>query len=394
MKKIRNCIGNETFIFAETIEPEAFEQIKKLCDYEPYQKARIRVMPDVHVGKGCTIGMTMVITDKITPNLVGVDIGCGVLTVKLANREIDFEKLDRVIRSKIPNGSDVHEKSRKEFDFTRLRCKNSVDLAKAQLSIGTLGGGNHFIEVGQSQQSGDNYLIIHSGSRKLGGEVCRYYQEKAYRNLSEDTGVKEAIIEHLKSKGRKREIEAELKRHKRPIMDRELAFLTGKDFNDYMNDMAIVQRFASLNRKTMAEIILEEMGLTESQRFETVHNYIDFKRMILRKGAVSAEKDELLLIPINMCDGSLLCRGKGNEEWNYSAPHGAGRLMSRSKAKETISMDEYISLMKDVYSTCVVRRTLDEAPQAYKSIDEIRSVIVDTVEILTVIKPLYNFKAH
>ncbi|BEH00331.1 RtcB family protein [Bacteroides sedimenti] len=394
MKKIRNCIGNETFIFAETIEPEAFEQIKKLCDYEPYQKARIRVMPDVHVGKGCTIGMTMVVTDKITPNLVGVDIGCGVLTVKLANREIDFEKLDRVIRSKIPNGSDVHEKPRKEFDFTRLRCRNSVDLAKAQLSIGTLGGGNHFIEVGQSQQSGDNYLIIHSGSRKLGGEVCRYYQEKAYRNLFEDTGVKEAIIEHLKSKGRKREIEAELKRHKMPLVDKELAFLTGSDFNDYMNDMAIVQRFASLNRKTMAEIILEEMGLTESRHFETVHNYIDFKRMILRKGAVSAEKGELLLIPINMCDGSLLCRGKGNEEWNYSAPHGAGRLMSRSKAKETISMDEYISLMKDVYSTCVVRRTLDEAPQAYKSIDEIRSVIVDTVEILTVIKPLYNFKAH
>lgn len=394
MKKIRNCIGNETFIFAETIEPEAFEQIKKLCDFEPYQKARIRVMPDVHVGKGCTIGMTMVVTDKITPNLVGVDIGCGVLTVKLANREIDFEKLDRVIRSKIPNGSDVHEKPRKEFDFTRLRCRNSVDLAKAQLSIGTLGGGNHFIEVGQSQQSGDNYLIIHSGSRKLGGEVCRYYQEKAYRNLFEDTGVKEAIIEHLKSKGRKREIEAELKRHKMPLVDKELAFLTGSDFNDYMNDMAIVQRFASLNRKTMTEIILEEMGLTESRHFETVHNYIDFKRMILRKGAVSAEKGELLLIPINMCDGSLLCRGKGNEEWNYSAPHGAGRLMSRSKAKETISMDEYISLMKDVYSTCVVRRTLDEAPQAYKSIDEIRSVIVDTVEILTVIKPLYNFKAH
>lgn len=394
MKKIINSIGNEILIFAETIEPEAFEQIRKLCDFEPYQKAKIRIMPDVHVGKGCTIGMTMVIADKITPNLVGVDIGCGVLTVKLRNREVDFARLDKVIRSKIPHGSDVHEKPGNEFDFSHLRCRNFVDLAKAQLSIGTLGGGNHFIEVGRSEQSGDNFLIIHSGSRKLGGEVCRHYQEKAFRNMTETAGMKEAIIQQLKAKGRKREIEAELKRNRGTVADKELAYLMGRDFADYMNDMAIVQRFASLNRRTMADVILREMGLNEIQRFETIHNYIDFKRMILRKGAVSAEKGELLLIPINMCDGSLLCVGKGNEEWNYSAPHGAGRLMSRSKAKETISMNEYISLMKDVYSTSVVHKTLDEAPQAYKSIDEIRSLIVDTVDILSVIKPLYNFKAH
>ncbi|MBC8006048.1 MAG: RtcB family protein [Verrucomicrobia bacterium] len=319
---------------------------------------------------------------------------CGMLTVRLKQEEIDFKKLDEVINAKIPSGFNVHERSRKDFDFSHLRCQKHVDLQRAALSIGSLGGGNHFIEVGKSEVSGDVYLIIHSGSRKLGGDVCKYYQDKAWQQVNEMGKMKEKLIKQLKSQKREKEIDSELNKLKKLAAPKELAFLTGDDFDDYMNDMGIVQRFATLNRETMAEIILKEMNFIESSRFETTHNYIDFKRKILRKGAVSAEKGEMLLIPINMRDGSLLCVGKGNAEWNYSAPHGAGRLMSRSKAKEAIPMHEFIQTMKDVYSTSVSSETLDEAPQAYKPIDEIKSAIVDTVDIIGVIKPLYNFKAH
>jgi len=394
MKTIKNTKGIETLIFAETFENEAFEQVKMLCNFEAYQLAKIRIMPDAHMGKGCTVGTTMTISDKITPNLVGVDIGCGMLSVKLNIHEINFEQLDRVINTKVPSGFNVHEKSKKEFDFSFLRCQKYVDLQRAKLSIGTLGGGNHFIELGKSDATGEIYLIIHSGSRKLGGDVCKYYQDKAFQNISEVSKIKNAIIHKLKSEGREKEIDSELNRTVIPVIHKELAYITGNDFDDYMNDMAIVQRFASLNRETMAEIILREMGWSESARFETIHNYIDFKRMILRKGAVSSEEGETLLIPINMRDGSLLCVGKGNENWNYSAPHGAGRLMSRSKAKIAIPMDDFIQLMNNIYTTSVVAETLDEAPQAYKSIEEIKSTITDTVDIVDTIKPLYNFKAH
>jgi len=394
MNSIKNIKGIETLIFAETFEYEAFEQVKKLCNSEAYQDAKIRIMPDAHAGKGCTVGTTMTITDKITPNLVGVDIGCGMLTIVLKNKEIDFKKLDRIIKTKVPHGFEVHEKSRNMFDFSDLRCQKHVDLVRASLSIGSLGGGNHFIEVGKSESTGEIYLVIHSGSRKLGGDVCKYYQNLAFSNANEIGRIKDALIKKLKAEGRANEIAGELKKIKKPVTNKELAYLKGEDFVDYMNDMKIVQRFAILNRASMVEIIMNEMNLIESSRFETIHNYIDFKRMILRKGAVSAEKDEVLLIPINMRDGSLLCKGKGNEDWNYSAPHGAGRLMSRSKAKESICMKEFVESMKDVYSTSVVKDTLDEAPQAYKSIDEIKAAIVDTVDIIDVIKPLYNFKAH
>jgi tRNA-splicing ligase RtcB (3'-phosphate/5'-hydroxy nucleic acid ligase) len=394
MKRIKNIKGTETLIFAETFEHEAFEQVKKLVNFEAYQDAKIRIMPDAHAGIGCTVGTTMTITDKITPNLVGVDIGCGMLTVNLKNHEIDFAKLDEVIKTKIPGGFNVHEKSKKDFDLTNLRCQKHVDLGRAMLSLGTLGGGNHFIEVGKSEQTGEIYLIIHSGSRKLGGDVCKYYQDKAFQKATDSSNVAKKVIEKLKAEGREKDIATEIRKIKKPFVDKELAFLTGNDFDDYMNDMAIVQKFASLNRETMAEIILREAGLQEAQRFETIHNYIDFKRMILRKGAVSAENGELLLIPINMRDGSLLCVGKGNENWNYSAPHGAGRIMSRNKAKEALSMEDFENSMKEVYTTSVVAETLDEAPQAYKSMDEIKSAIFDTVDILAVIRPIYNFKAH
>lgn len=253
---------------------------------------------------------------------------------------------------------------------------------------------NHFIEVGKDETTNELYLIIHSGSRKLGGDVCKYYQDKAFQNVNEMSKVVKNTIDKLKADGREKEIASEIKNIKKPTADKDLAYLIGNDFNNYMNDMSIVQKFATLNRETIAEIIIKEMNWQESDRFETIHNYIDFKRMILRKGAVSAEKDEMLLIPINMRDGSLLCIGKGNEDWNYSAPHGAGRLMSRSKAKEAINMDDFKDSMKDVYTTSVMRETLDEAPQAYKSINEIKSAIVDTVDIVGIIKPLYNYKAH
>jgi tRNA-splicing ligase RtcB (3'-phosphate/5'-hydroxy nucleic acid ligase) len=393
MKTIKNNKGIETVIFAETFEFEAYNQIKKLVNFEAYENAKVRIMPDAHAGKGCTVGTTITITDKVTPNLVGVDIGCGMLTIKLKNKEIDFEKLDTVIKNKVPCGFAVHSIPTKTFDFSELRCRK-VDLKRAIQSIGSLGGGNHFIEIGKHETTGEIYLIIHSGSRKLGGDVCKYYQDKAFQNANEMSKVVKNAIDKLKSEGREKEIASEIKKVKKPVIDKDLAFLTGGDFSDYMNDMAIVQKFATLNRETMAEIILKETGLQENDRFETIHNYIDFKRMILRKGAVSAENGETLLIPINMRDGSLLCVGKGNENWNYSAPHGAGRLMSRSKAKEAINMADFVETMKDIYTTSVVPETLDEAPQAYKSIEEIKSAITDTVDIIGVIKPLYNFKAH
>lgn len=393
MKTIRTNSGKEVKIFAETFEYEAYEQIKRLANYEAYQNSIIRIMPDSHAGKGCTVGTTMTITDKVTPNLVGVDIGCGILTIELKDKYIDCEKLDLIIRTKIPNGFNVHEKQKATFDFENLICAKHVGLERALLSIGSLGGGNHFIEVDYSEENDKYYLVIHSGSRKLGGDVCKYYQDLAFQGANEMKIIREDLITRLKAEGRVQDIESEIKKLKKPIADKELAHLSGDYFRSYLNDMEIVQRFAMLNRKTMAAIIIKEMGFQEGSRFETIHNYIDFKRMILRKGAVSAELGEKLLIPINMRDGSLICIGKGNEDWNYSAPHGAGRLMSRSKAKEMLSMDEFINSMNGIFTTSVSTATIDEAPQAYKSIEEIRSAITDTVDIIDTIKPIYNFKA-
>ena len=393
MKTIRTNTGNEVKVFAETFEYEAYEQVKRLANYEAYQNSTIRIMPDSHAGKGCTVGTTMTITDKVTPNLVGVDIGCGMLTIELKDKNIDCEKLDLIIRTKIPNGFDVHEKQKATFDFESLICAKQVDLERALLSIGSLGGGNHFIEVDYSEKSERYYLVIHSGSRKLGGDVCKYYQDLAFQGTNEMKKVREDLITRLKAEGRIQDIESEVKKLKKPIADKELAHLSGDYFRSYLNDMEIVQRFAMLNRKTMAAIIIKEMGFQEESRFETIHNYIDFKRMILRKGAVSAEFGEKLLIPINMRDGSLICIGKGNEDWNYSAPHGAGRLMSRSKAKEMLSMDEFVNSMNGIFTTSVSTSTIDEAPQAYKPMEEIRTAITDTVEIIDTIKPIYNFKA-
>ena len=393
MKEIKNSIDNKTIIYAETFEYEAYDQLKELCNFEPYLDSKIRIMPDAHAGKGCVVGTTMTISNKVTPNLVGVDIGCGMLTVELKDSIIDFSKLDKVISNKIPSGFSVHDRAKSSFDFSNLRCSNHVDLKRALLSIGSLGGGNHFIEVDYSEKTHKYYLVIHSGSRKLGGDVCKYYQDLAFQKVNEMKKIKEELIKKLKSEGREKEIDSQLKLISKPSVNKDLAFLSGSDFNDYLNDMNLVQKFAVLNRKTMADIIIKEMGFDESERFETIHNYIDFKRMILRKGAVSAEYGEKLLIPINMRDGSLICVGKGNEDWNFSAPHGAGRLMSRSKAKELIDLEEYKLSMSGIYSTSVCQSTLDEAPQAYKPMEEIVQAIEPTVDIIDIIKPEYNFKS-
>ena len=392
-KIYKNNIGNEVKIFAKTFEFEAYDQIKSLANYEPYLNEKIRIMPDAHAGKGCTVGTTMTITDKITPNLVGVDIGCGMLVTQLCDKDINLNKLDKVIRDLIPSGFSIRNKSASKFDFSNLRCAKDVDLKRAMLSIGTLGGGNHFIEVDRDDE-GNLYLVIHSGSRNLGVNVCKHYQNKAWKKLNEMSAIKADLITELKKQGREKEIDSELKKLQKPKANKDLAHLEGKDFEDYINDMKIVQNYASLNREIMALVILKEMELRASDRFQSIHNYIDVHNMIMRKGAVSAKDGEILLIPINMRDGALICRGKGNKDWNYSAPHGAGRLMSRSKAKEAISMGEYTESMKDIFSTSVNISTIDEAPQAYKTIDEIVGAISDTVDIEKIIKPIYNFKAN
>jgi len=392
MKTIKRNNGNDIKIYATTLEDVAFEQIKELGGFEPYQDSKIRIMPDCHAGTGCTIGTTMEIKDKITPNLVGVDIGCGMLTVKLKETEIDLQKLDAVINKFIPNGFNIHSEPKAEFNFDKLIAKN-LNIERAKLSIGSLGGGNHFIEVGKNSK-GELFLVIHSGSRNIGGQVAKYYQDIAISNLTDNSKECEELIARLKKEGKQSEIGLELKKLKKPIIKNDLAYLTGIDFHNYMHDMELMQKFAVLNRRTMANIILEKTELTEAKAFETIHNYIDFKRMILRKGAVSAEKGETLLIPINMRDGSIIAKGKGNEDWNYSAPHGAGRLMGRKEAHKKLNFEEFKEQMKDVYSTSVLTETLDEAPNAYKSMNEIIKAIGETVEIIDIIKPIYNFKAH
>ena len=393
MKTITTKNNNEIKIFAKTIEETALEQIKELANFEPYQNSKIRIMPDCHAGAGCTIGTTMEIQDKLTPNLVGVDIGCGMLCVELEQEEIDLPALDTVINSNIPNGFNIHNKPQAGFDFSRLICEKHLNIERGKLSIGSLGGGNHFIEIDKSKD-GRLFLVIHSGSRNIGAQVAKYYQNISIENLTDVSKEINSLIERLKSEGRQKEISKEIKKIKRPKINKELAYLTGKDFDNYMHDMAIMQEYAVLNRRTMANIILNNTDLTERTSFETIHNYIDFKRRMLRKGAVSAEKGEKLLIPINMRDGSIIAIGKGNPDWNYSAPHGAGRLMGRKQAFKKLNLDTFKKQMSDVYSTSVMAETLDEAPMAYKSIDEILEMIKDTVDIVDIIKPIYNFKAH
>jgi RNA-splicing ligase RtcB len=395
-----NGTYNTAIVYIDALEEKAREQIKAVCDRPEFADCKIRIMPDVHAGMGCTIGTTMTITDKVVPGMVGVDIGCGVETVKLTQSKIDYEELDRHIRRAIPSGRDVRDTPHSlnnEIDLTMLRCASKVNINRAQRSIGTLGGGNHFIEVDRND-SGELYLLVHSGSRHIGTEVAEFYQTEALHTFSGNSQRQiEETIARLKAEGREREIAETIKRLKsnQDIGDipKDLTYVIGTLFEDYIHDMKIIQHFAVLNRQAMVEVILRGFGLTETDRFTTIHNYIDTDSMTLRKGAVSAKRGEQLLIPINMRDGSLICIGKGNEDWNRSAPHGAGRLMSRSAAFKTLSLDEYEASMSGVYTTSVNNNTLDEAPMAYKPIDEIIRHIIPTAEIVERIYPTYNFKA-
>lgn len=391
---------NKAKCFCDEMENISAAQIRKVCDQDFFAESRIRIMPDVHAGKGCTIGTTMTIKDKIVPGMVGVDIGCGMETVRLAEKEINFDRLDALVRAEIPFGREVrkiHHPLNYEIEIEKLRCGPYVNLSRARLSIGTLGGGNHFIEIDKSDD-GTLYLIVHSGSRHLGTEVAEYYQKQARFAMWQGANYQiDEMIKKLKAEGRASEIQNkinELKKEHEITVPKDLTYVEGCLFEDYLHDMRLTQYFAMLNRKAMTDVIIRGMGLHPEEEFTTIHNYIDTESMILRKGAVSARKGEKLLIPINMRDGSLICIGKGNEDWNFSAPHGAGRLLSRTAAKNKLSLTQYKKEMKGIYTTCVSNDTLDEAPMAYKSMDSIVNNIQPTAEIAEIIKPVYNFKAE
>ena len=385
-------------VFTDVVDEASISQVISLLSQPYVDGSRVRMMPDIHAGAGCTIGTTMTISDKICPNLVGVDIGCGMETVRIKESHIEPQKLDKVIRAGIPSGfsirSDAHRFA-KDIDLSRLCCAKKVNIDRAYNSIGTLGGGNHFIEANKDDD-GNIYIVVHSGSRHLGLEIANYYQEAAYSALTSYSKDEiDSVIEALKASGRTKEIQSELKKlkSKNSPVPKHLAYVEGELFGQYLHDMKIAQRFAELNRQAMMDTIVKGMGIHVIEQFTTIHNYIDIDNMILRKGSVSAQAGERLLIPINMRDGSLLCTGKGNEDWNFSAPHGAGRLMSRSAAKETFTVSEFKKQMEGIYTTSVGRSTLDECPMAYKGMEDIVGNIEPTVNVDAVIKPIYNFKA-
>ncbi|WP_164169900.1 RtcB family protein [Ruminococcus flavefaciens] len=396
---ILNGKYNSAKVFTDNIEQDAIAQIIAFCSQPLSEGAHIRIMPDVHAGAGCTIGTTMTITDKVIPNLVGVDIGCGMETVRLKEKHIELQKLDKLIYEKIPSGFAIREKPHRygeKIDLTELYCYKHIDPLRAEKSIGTLGGGNHFIEADKGED-GSIYIVIHSGSRHLGVETAKFYQNEAYRRLNKSSDKEAAeLIARLKAEGREKQIQSELKKlanTKTTDVPKHLAYCEGELFEQYIHDMKIVQKFAMLNRQAMMDEIIKGMHLHVEEQFTTIHNYIDTDTMILRKGAVSAQAGEKLLIPINMRDGSLICTGKGNGDWNCSAPHGAGRLMSRSQAKQSFTVSEFKKQMAGIYTTSVNAQTLDECPMAYKSMEDIVDNIGDTVEINEVITPIYNFKA-
>ena len=390
---------NEAKIFTDIVDSTSIAQVQELCNQEFTAGSRIRLMPDIHAGAGCTIGTTMTIADKVVPNLVGVDIGCGMETTRIREHHIELQKLDKLIYEKIPSGFSIRDKAHRylsQIDLGELYCIQHVDRLRAEKSIGTLGGGNHFIEV-DKDDAGNLYLVVHSGSRHLGVEVASYYQEAGYKilNRTDDASI-EALIAQMKAEGRGKEIQKELKKRKnlkQTNIPKALAYVSGELFDQYIHDMKIVQQFAMLNRQAMVDEIVKGMKLHVEEQFTTIHNYIDTENMILRKGAVSAKAGEQLLIPINMRDGSLLCVGKGNEDWNCSAPHGAGRLMSRAMAKQSFTVSAFKKQMAEIYTTSVSKATLDECPMAYKGMEDILGNIGPTAEVTKIIRPIYNFKA-
>lgn len=389
----------EAKVFTDVVDNESISQVINLLNQPYVEGSKIRMMPDIHAGAGCTIGTTMTITDRVCPNLVGVDIGCGMETIRIREKHLELQQLDKLIRQKIPSGFSIHETPHRyseQIDLDSLFCAKHVKLDRAYCSIGTLGGGNHFIEANHDDD-GNIYIVVHSGSRHFGLEIANYYQEAGFKALTTYSKAEiEAAIADLKAAGKKKEIEKAvkaMKKKKASPVPKPLAYVEGELLEQYLHDMQIAQEFARLNRRAMIDIIIKGLGVHVEHQFTTIHNYIDLENKILRKGAVSAQAGEELLIPINMRDGSLLCVGKGNEDWNCSAPHGAGRLMSRSAAKEAFTVSEFKKQMEGIYTTSVGSSTLDECPMAYKGMADIVDNIGPTAEIKAVIKPIYNFKA-
>ena len=391
---------NTAICYAKVVEDEAIEQIRRMCDYDFTENSIIRIMPDVPAGKGCTIGTTKTVHGKAVPNIEGVDIGCGMYTINIGKGEIDFAKLDAAAHF-VPSGKNVWEGRQEKFDLEALRCYRQLKNTKRlERSLGTLGGGNHFIEVDRASD-GTNYLVIHTGSRNLGKQVAEIYQQLAIdlnKGMEDYFDRRDEIIRTYKEQGRRKEIQKALEEisidKKETTIPEDLCYLYGRFFDDYIHDIEICQQFATRNREKIAEILIDRAGLVAGEAFHTIHNYIDTDEMILRKGAIAAHKGEKVLIPINMRDGSILAVGKGNPDWNFSAPHGAGSLMSRKQAKEKLNMTEYQQTMAGIYTTSVNESTIDEAPMAYKSMDDIISVIDETVDIIEILKPVYNFKAN
>ena len=383
-------------IFAKTCEEQARKQISRMANCEAYKNRMIRIMPDVHAGKGCTIGTCISIHNKVVPNTVGVDIGCGMLVVYLGKIDIDLDKLDRTINEKIPCGfnvnSDMDINGRAWFERTRLLIAKSEEREYIGRSIGTLGGGNHFIEIDKDDDD-NKYLVIHSGSRNFGVKVCEKWQNIAIGEERAKKDKRNELIARLKAEHKEKLIQQELRKLHKPTFDEDLAYVSDLLFDGYINEMKMAQEYARDNRNVMAAVIIRSMGWEVSDMFTSVHNYIDTKKMIIRKGACSAEEGERLIIPMNMRDGSLICVGKGNPDWLFSAPHGAGRLMSRKQAFDTLDLKEYRKEMSGIYSSSVCEETIDESPMAYKPMQEIIDCIEPTVEVKKIIKPIYNFKA-
>lgn len=393
---------NSVKVFNNNAENTALSQIYELLNQEFIKDSKIRIMPDVHSGAGCVIGTTMTIKNKmVVPNLVGVDIGCGMEVVKLSQkkRELDLNAIDKLIRNEIPSGFEVRDKKHNFLKNTNLEdlksLKNISKFERVNLSLGTLGGGNHFIELNEDDNE-NIYIVIHSGSRNLGKQIAEYYQKLGYDLLTDMKDERKEVIEKCKREKREKDIPKEIALVMKEIkfVNKNLAYVFGKNFDDYIYDMRITQEFALWNRKAMMDVIIKKFKFDIIEQFTTIHNYIDIDNMILRKGAISAQKNEKVIIPMNMRDGSLICIGKGNEDWNYSAPHGAGRLMSRGKAKDTVKMEDYKKSMEGIFTTCVNSSTVDESPFAYKPMKEIIDNIGDTVEVKNIIKPIYNYKAN
>ena len=379
-------------IFASIVDDKTKEQVKELSESDAYKNCTIRVMPDCHAGKGCTIGSVIQYQNRVVPNTVGVDIGCGMLVTELGKIDIDLKQLDQIINERVPSGFNVHESPVTEYNLgflADIHDKNYI-----QCSIGTLGGCNHFIELDEDDE-GNKYLVIHSGSRNLGVQVCEYWQNRAIANLTDDSITRQELIARLKAEGRANEIQAELKKLQKPKINNDLAYVENEDLNGYLHDMKLCQEYAVLNRNTMAQIILFGLDITNFLgSWTTIHNYIDIPSRTIRKGAISAKNNEKVLIPMNMRDGSLICVGKGHPDWLFSAPHGTGRIMSRIQAKKELKMEDFENSMNGIYTTSVCEQTIDEAPMVYKDSKQIMEDIVPTVEVLKIIKPLYNFKAR